>query len=88
MAASISQSQLIPYDVLLRILETIPHDHGTLYRCSLVNHEFNHAASKVIYAKVILLSPPYRRGNETLDLKNRDSLLTVSFATIKLNVSG
>src|ERR1700691_645210 len=58
------------YDTLLPVLELLERDYGDLYRCSLVNRDFNEMASKVLYSRVVL-SPPFR---PSLDLKNRDGL--------------
>ena len=61
---------LIYYDVLLHILDFVSSDNSVLYQCALVNREFNHAASSVMYARV-KLSLPYKR---VLDLKDRGEL--------------
>ncbi|KIM89935.1 hypothetical protein PILCRDRAFT_812719 [Piloderma croceum F 1598] len=60
-----SASQL-GYDVLLQVLEMFRDDYGNLYRCSLVNREYNEIASKILYSRVVL-SPPFSRG---LNLKD------------------
>ncbi|KAG2005739.1 hypothetical protein CC2G_002118 [Coprinopsis cinerea AmutBmut pab1-1] len=46
------------YDVLLRSLEFFRGDYGALYRFSLVNKDFNRAASTLLYSRVVLSPPP------------------------------
>ncbi|KAJ3522228.1 hypothetical protein NMY22_g11980 [Coprinellus aureogranulatus] len=48
------------YDVIFRILGYHRDDYGQLFRCSLVNKEFNRAASNMLYYRVVL-SPPVSR---------------------------
>jgi hypothetical protein len=59
------------YDVLLQVLETFQDDYGNLYRCSLVNREYNEIASRILYSRVVL-SPPFNRGR--VNLKDQDGL--------------
>lgn len=59
-------SATLSYDLLVRILDHFRDDYPTLYSCSLVNWEFNHAASKILYSRAVL-SPPFQR---VLDLRN------------------
>lgn len=59
-------SATLSYDLLLRILDHFRDDHTTLYSYSLVNWEFNRAASKILYSRAVL-SPPFQR---VLDLRN------------------
>jgi F-box-like len=56
---------ILPHDVLLLVLGNLDQDQATLYHCSLVNKEFNSAASKALYTRV-LISPPFQA---VLDLK-------------------
>lgn len=46
-----SNGPLVP-DILVIILETFRGHWSTLYRCSLVNREFNQLASKMLYSQV------------------------------------
>jgi hypothetical protein len=69
------------HDILLPVLEILQYNYGDLYRCALVNRDFNAIASKVLYSRVVL-SPPFR---PVLNLKDRDGLL-VSMSNI-LSVS-
>lgn len=48
------------YDVIFRILGYHRDDYDQLFRCSLVNKEFNRAASNMLYYRVVL-SPPVSR---------------------------
>jgi hypothetical protein len=59
------------YDVLLHVLEMFQDDYGNLYRCSLVNREYNEIASKILYSRVVLSPPPFTHG---LKLKDQDGL--------------
>ncbi|KAF8174704.1 hypothetical protein K438DRAFT_1980165 [Mycena galopus ATCC 62051] len=43
-----------PNDLLCSILELFEEEKVTLCRCCLVNWEFNHAASKLLYSEVVL----------------------------------
>lgn len=61
------------YDLLLHVLDHFHDDYGTLYRCSLVNWEFNRAALRLLYSRVVF-SPPFR---PVLNLKDR-GVLSVS----------
>lgn len=63
-------SDILPYDVLVYILEEIVDDHQTLYSCSLVNWPLNKAASKLLYARVEY-SPSFR---PVLDLRDRGDI--------------
>jgi len=58
------------YEVLLHILSFLSADDCALYQCTLVNREFNLAASSVLYARVTL-SPPFKR---VLDLRDKGDL--------------
>jgi len=59
-------SATLSYDLLVRILDHFRDDYPTLYSYSLVNWEFNRAASKVLYSRAVL-SPTFQR---VLDLRN------------------
>ena len=48
----------LPYDILRLILAGPEVDRTTLLNCSLVNKHFNHAASGVLYRKIVL-SPEF-----------------------------
>ena len=48
------------HDVILHVLSSFSDDYGQLFRCSLVNKEFNRAASKMLYRRVVLSPPPSR----------------------------
>ena len=52
------------------ILEISGDDYGFLYRCSLVNWEFTHAASRLLYFRVVL-SPPFK---PVLNLRDTGSI--------------
>ncbi|KAF7345064.1 hypothetical protein MVEN_01669700 [Mycena venus] len=43
-----------PNDLLCLILDLLTEDKAALSRCCLVNWEFNHAASRILYAQVVL----------------------------------
>lgn len=45
--------------VLVTILEIFRGDYRTLYRCSLVNRQFNGIASSVLYSNVIVPLSPF-----------------------------
>ncbi|KAF9463355.1 hypothetical protein BDZ94DRAFT_1259156 [Collybia nuda] len=60
----------LSYDTLLCVFDTFADNYGTLYQFSLVNWEFNKAASGLLYRR-IKLSPPFQRA---LDLKDRSTL--------------
>jgi hypothetical protein len=61
------------YDALLHVLDIVSSDYHALYQCSLVNWEFNRAASRLLYAR-IKLSPPFQRA---IYLKSRAALIYV-----------
>lgn len=67
---TIAKDASLSYDLLLRIFEICKDDYRTLYRCSLVNWDFNRAASRMLYARVVL-SPPFR---PSLSLRDPDGL--------------
>lgn len=67
----------LSYDLLLHIFEVLYSDYESLYRCSLVNWEFNQVASKLLYAQVQY--SPSDQG-PTLNLKDRGTL-PVSYET-------
>ncbi|KAF9006991.1 hypothetical protein BDQ17DRAFT_1238451 [Cyathus striatus] len=54
-----SVPSVLHYDLLVYILEPYHDDYSLLSRCALVNWEFNRAASKLLYFRVVL-SPPFR----------------------------
>ena len=58
-------SFLMEFDIISHILG-LSEDYGLLYHCSLVNWEFNRAASQMLYLHVVL-SPPFR---PMLDLRD------------------
>ncbi|KAF5375445.1 hypothetical protein D9615_007974 [Tricholomella constricta] len=57
----------LSYDILVQVLELLTDDLPSLYHSSLVNWDFNHAASRILYAR-IQYSPLHRH---VLDLKDR-----------------
>lgn len=67
----------LPFDVVLRVLEALTEDAplGILYSCTLVDRQFNNAASKLLYKRVVL-SPPFTR---TINLKQRSQELVSIF---------
>jgi len=44
----------ISYDIIARILEFCGQDYALLFHCSLVNWQFNLAASKMLYSTVVI----------------------------------
>ena len=56
--------------IVNHILEFTADSYGLLYRCSLVNWEFNRAASRLLYFRVVL-SPPFQ---PVLNLKDTGSI--------------
>ncbi|KAJ7482184.1 hypothetical protein B0H11DRAFT_2232414 [Mycena galericulata] len=61
----------LSYDLLCLVLDVLEDDdNSTLCQCSLVNREFNRAASRVLYSQVIF-SP------ETTSTRQRDALPSV-----------
>ncbi|KAJ7468685.1 hypothetical protein FB451DRAFT_379180 [Mycena latifolia] len=48
-----------PYDLLCMVLNILIEDTFTLSRCALVSWDFNRAASRVLYSRVVL-SPAFR----------------------------
>lgn len=71
-ALSMALPQL-PFDLLIRILEEFVGSEklGSLSSSALVSHEFNRAASKLLYEKVAL-SPAF---TNTIDLRKRSQEL-------------
>lgn len=63
------------YDVIFRILGYHRDDYGQLFQWSLVNKEFNRAASNMLYYRVVL-SPPVSRLHQ-LNLRDTGAV-TVS----------
>lgn len=45
---------ILVYDLILRVLELCCDDYAFLFRCSLVDWEFNRAASRVLYSRVVI----------------------------------
>ncbi|KAJ8690630.1 hypothetical protein PTI98_012041 [Pleurotus ostreatus] len=60
-----------PHEILLEIFEALIPDYSTLYNCTLVNRQFNMAASKVLYTRIVY-SP--RSDERTLSLRDRGRL--------------
>jgi hypothetical protein len=60
----------LPSDIFNHILEMASDNYDFLYRCSLVNWEFNHAASRLLYFLVVL-SPRFK---PVLDLRDTGSI--------------
>jgi len=58
------------YDIVNRILGLSADNYGFLYSCSLVNWEFNHAASRLLYFRVVL-SPLFQ---PVLNLRDTGSI--------------
>ena len=56
------------YDILLPVFEILQREYDDLYRCSLVNRDFNEIATKFLYSEVVL-SPLFR---PVLDLKDQN----------------
>ncbi|KAJ3514943.1 hypothetical protein NLJ89_g2069 [Agrocybe chaxingu] len=57
-------------DLIARVMELCRDDYDLLYRCSLVDWEFNQAASRMLYAHVVI-SPMFK---PVLDLKDTGSI--------------
>ena len=57
-------------DVLHHVLREFSEDYRELYRCSLVNCQFNNVASKLLYTRVEY-SPAFQ---PVLDLKDRGEI--------------
>ncbi|KAJ6615376.1 hypothetical protein B0H10DRAFT_1801539 [Mycena sp. CBHHK59/15] len=55
----------LSYDLLLLVLDVLGDQYDALYQCTLVNWEFNRAASRILYSRVVL-SPAF---SPTLSLK-------------------
>ncbi|CAL1696514.1 unnamed protein product [Somion occarium] len=70
------------YDVLIHILDVIDQAdyYATLYACSLVNHTFNQAASRLLYRKVVL-EPQW---TSTIRLGRREQKLNGLFVSARL----
>jgi hypothetical protein len=49
---------VFPNDLLCLILDLFAEDRVALLKCCLVNWEFNHAASRVLYSQVVLQPRP------------------------------
>jgi len=49
-------SDLLPYDVVLRILELSQYDYTALANCALTNKHLNDIASRLLY-KTVVISP-------------------------------
>lgn len=60
-----------PHEILQEILEALIPNYSTLYSCTLVNRQFNRAASKVLYTRIVY-SP--RSDERTLSLRDRGKL--------------
>jgi hypothetical protein len=45
---------LLVYDLIARILDLLSADYDLLSRCALVDFEFNRAASRLLYARVVV----------------------------------
>ncbi|KZT05087.1 uncharacterized protein LAESUDRAFT_656763 [Laetiporus sulphureus 93-53] len=56
------------YDMIIRIFDILRYDTRTLFNCSLVNHAFAEAVSRILYREVTL-SPA---STNVLDLRRRD----------------
>src|SRR5688500_8884113 len=64
------RDQNLPDDVLQQVLDELREDFAVLYRCSIVNWQFNRLASKLLYESVEY-SPPFQ---PTLDLRDRGDI--------------
>lgn len=42
------------FDIITGVLEQVADDYDLLARCSRINWEFNHAASRLLYSRVVL----------------------------------
>ena len=60
----------IPRDLIACMMEFCSDDSSLLYQCSRVNRDFNQAAARILYSRVIL-SPPFQ---PVLDLSNTSSI--------------
>ncbi|KAF9502122.1 hypothetical protein BDN71DRAFT_1378820 [Pleurotus eryngii] len=60
-----------PHELLLEIFEALIPDYPSLHSCTLVNHQCNRAASKVLYTRIVY-SP--RSDERTLSLGDRGKL--------------
>ncbi|KAF8797660.1 hypothetical protein BYT27DRAFT_7124904 [Phlegmacium glaucopus] len=60
----------LPYDLIARVIEICRDDYSLLHQCSLVNWDFNQAATRILYSRVVL-SPPFRL---VLDLSDTSSI--------------
>ncbi|KDR81885.1 hypothetical protein GALMADRAFT_240158 [Galerina marginata CBS 339.88] len=58
------------YDLIVRVMELCHDDYGLLAQCALVNWEFNRAASRMLYSKVVL-SPHFK---PVLDLRDAGAI--------------
>lgn len=63
---------LLAYDIIAAILDCIEYDLSFLAQSSLVNKEFNVAASKLLYRTVVVSPPP--KSSRTLNLKEINSI--------------
>jgi len=61
---------LVNYDVVVRLMDLFRDDYDLLFRCSLVNWEFNRAASRTLY-RLVVISPVFQR---VLNLKDTGSI--------------
>lgn len=66
MSAATTISVHVNYDILIHVVEQFRNDYDMLFKCSLVNWEFNRTASHLLYSRVVL-SAPFR---SLLDLRD------------------
>ncbi|KAF8149464.1 hypothetical protein B0H34DRAFT_802453 [Crassisporium funariophilum] len=60
----------LSYDLIARVMEICQHNYDLLFQCSLVNWEFNRAATRMLYRRVVL-APAFR---PVLDLRYKNSI--------------
>ncbi|CAA7262648.1 unnamed protein product [Cyclocybe aegerita] len=63
-------AKFLNFDLIARVIELCRDDYGLLYHCSLVNWEFNRAASRMLYAHVVI-SPMFK---PVLNLRDTSSI--------------
>ncbi|KAL0571245.1 hypothetical protein V5O48_010715 [Marasmius crinis-equi] len=63
----------LPYDILICIFEKLEDDYRTLFRCSLLDWESNHAAMPFLYRSVVF-EPTHWYGYQDRAVGEEDSL--------------
>ena len=65
----------VVYDIIARVMEGCQDDYDLLARCALVSWDFNGAASRMLYSRVVI-SPPF---SPVLNLRDAGSIPVSSY---------